>query len=213
MTRKNMLIIMLIIASMIIGVVLQMRNYSLSQAGYEELCDYEGFSPTPYLDSVGVKTVGFGATASDIPDLHLWSWDKEISLEDALKMLKKHQQKYADAVNKKLTVDIEQHQFDALVTITYNIGTGGMEGSTFIKRVNAGMSPKSVAEAMMMWNKGTIRGKRAVINGLTNRRKAEGELYMTGNYNNDLRCTLINVDPTTHKPKYTGSIDLSQYLQ
>lgn len=189
-----------------------MKNYKLSAQGYEKLCDYEGFSPTPYLDSVGVKTVGFGATASDIPDLDKWPWDKEMSLEEALKMLKKHQKKYADAVNKALKVDVKQHEFDALVTITYNIGTGGMAGSTFMKRVNAKASTQSVADAMMMWNKGTINGKRVVIKGLTNRRREEGNLYKTGNYNNDRKCTLITPNKKTHKPKYVGTIDLGPYL-
>jgi len=186
-----------------------MRNYKLSKMGKAEIISYEAIILTPYIDSGGVKTVGIGATVSDIPDIKSWSWDKEISITQAVDMFLRHVDKYAAAVNKALKVDVTQEQFDALVSITYNIGTGGMAGSTFMRRVNEKAAPDRVAAAMLMWNKDN--GK--TIPGLTTRRRKEGALYASGVYSSGGKA-LIAPTNSAHKPVYRlgKEINILDYL-
>jgi len=188
----------------------------LSKLGYCALANYECLCLKPYLDSGGVKTVGVGSTISDIPDLPLWDWNKEISIEEAVRLYKKGLSKYVAAVNKELTrLEIPQTLFDALVSITYNIGTGntktnvgGMAGSTFMKRVNAGESLERIVQAMAAWNKDN--GK--VVQGLINRRKKEANLILHGDYGTKGLVDLVPV--VNKKPVYSKAtkINLLDYL-
>jgi lysozyme len=67
---------------------------------------------------------------------------------------------------------VTQNQFDALVSLTYNIGVGAIGGSTLIKKLNA-KDYKGAAEQFLVWNKGRVNGVLQVIPGLTNRRIKE----------------------------------------
>lgn len=97
----------------------------ISNDGLCELAAREGIVLSPYLDSVGVKTVGLGSTVSDIPDLPSWPWNKTITVKEAVDYYKKGLAKYEAAVNKAVKVPIMQYQYDALVSICYNIGEIG----------------------------------------------------------------------------------------
>lgn len=180
-----------------------------SKEGLAELASYEGLILTPYLCAANVKTVGFGSTKSDIPDLNSWSWSRQISIAEAIVLYKQGLIKYVNAVNKVLTRDIEQHQFDALVSITYNIGVGGMAGSTFMKYVNSDKPNTTIVAAMKRWDKGGGR----VLKGLVNRREKEGNLYLNGVYSGN---GLVSVSPvgSNHRPIYSKSktINLLDYL-
>jgi lysozyme len=182
---------------------------NISKMGVCELASYECLCLKPYLDSGGVKTVGIGSTSSDIKDLALWSWDKELTIEEAVSIYRKGLTKYVSAVNRALTrLDIPQTLFDALVSITYNVGTGGMASSTFIKRVNAGDSLERIVEAMARWNK----DNGVVVKGLVNRRAKEAKLILTGEYSSG---GLVGLAPVVNKkPVYSKatSINLLNYL-
>lgn len=192
---------------------------TMSKEGKIELANYEALANTCYYDSVREKTVSIGLTKSDIPDIGEWAWDKFLSDEQAVRLYTDKLEHYISAVRHELRVKVKQHEFDALVSITYNIGTGnletdkgGMAGSTFIDLVNAKADPKYVVNAMAQWNKGTIKGKRVVIKGLVNRRAKERELYLSGKYLNDGSVGRIVVSPTTHQPKYSGRVKIAQYI-
>lgn len=180
----------------------------ISKHGTIELANYEALSHSVYLDSGGVRTIGIGMTSSEIPDLKSWPWDKTLSTEECVRMFQDGLKKYEAVVNKALKVEVLQHQFDALVSITYNIGVGGMAGSTFMKKVNSKADPESIVASMKQWNKDN--GK--VVRGLINRRNAEAELFLTGNYKNNGTVGLIEVDPINHHPRYKGSIDIEQIV-
>ncbi len=175
----------------------------ISKKGLLELADREGLAQTCYLDSVGVKTVGIGMTRSDIKDIASWPWDRVLEIKDAVDMYKRHVQPYANAVERALTVDVTQSQFDALVSICYNIGVGGMRGSTFIKRINAKASTSSIVAAIMMWAK-----PKEIIG----RRKKEADLFANGIYNNKDGCVDHIKVNANHKPSYKGRISIVGYL-
>jgi lysozyme len=164
---------------------------NISKEGICELASYECMCLKPYLDSVGVKTVGVGSTASDIPDLASWSWDKELTVEEVVSLYKKGLSKYVDGVNKALNKDVgvSQQLFDALVSITYNIGVGGMTKSTFMKRINARDTIEHIVQSMSSWNK--AGGK--LSKGLVNRRAKEAKLILTGVYSSGGYTDLVPV--------------------
>lgn len=170
----------------------------ISREGLAELADYEDIMQMPYLDSGGVKTVGIGSTSSDVPDLPSWPWDKKISIEEAIDIYKKGLVKYEAAVNSALNGKvIPQNQYDALVSITYNIGTGAMRNSTFMKRVMRNDSPANIVAAMKMFNKDN--GK--TVQGLINRRKYEGDVFLTSKYKSGGFVDVIPVN-IKHQPAY-----------
>lgn len=182
----------------------------MSPLGMAELIDYECLCLQPYLDSGGVKTVGAGSTVSDIPDLPKWSWSRSITIEEALNYFKAGLSKYEAALNKALKVNVTQNEYDALVSITYNIGTGGMQKSTFMKRLNAEASPQSVVEAMKRYK--YDNGK--VVQGLINRRQKEADLYMKGTYKSKGVVSLVPVS-SGHKPLYSKGtrVNVLKYLE
>lgn len=175
----------------------------VSKQGVAELASREGLALKPYLDSVGVKTVGLGSTKSDIPDLGLWSWDREITISEAVRLYKEGLRKYVAGVNRALTkLSIPQHQFDALVSICYNIGVGGLQGSTFMRYINADKPMKDILKAIKMWNKPPE---------IMGRRQKECDLFENNIYNSGGFCDLIEVDKN-HKPHYNKRIKILDYL-
>lgn len=79
---------------------------------------------------------------------------------------------YVDAVNNNVKVPLTQSQFDALVSFTYNIGTGGFQGSSALRLLNQG-DYSGAANAMKLWNKSGGQ----VVQGLVNRRNDEVALF------------------------------------
>lgn len=109
----------------------------MSKKGLIFLASLEGVCLSKYLDSVGVWTIGIGATRTEIPAIASWPKEQKITIEEAFNLLTKSIIKYENAVNESLDVDVTQEQFDALVSVCYNVGCGGTRKSTFIKRINA----------------------------------------------------------------------------
>lgn len=81
---------------------------------------------------------------------------------------------YDQAVNKMLKVKVTQNQYDALVSLAYNIGTRALSTSTLMRKLNSG-DYSGAADEFLRWNKSG--GK--VMPGLTNRRKAEREVFLS----------------------------------
>ena len=176
----------------------------MSQKGKIFLAGLEGVCLTKYLDSVGVWTIGVGATRSEISDIASWPKDKAITIDEAFELLNKSLAKYEKAITDTLEVDIEQHQFDALVSIAYNIGTGGLRGSTFMKRINARRPIAEIQAAIMMWNK---------PKEITGRRRKEANLYANSNDYGDGNILVFPVNANA-KPVYGRGyqIDGNKYL-
>ncbi len=121
-----------------------------------------------YYDPVGVLTIGWGHTNPHPPRIvpsTVWS---QRECDDALQ---RDLFIFEQQVNRLATVKLNQYEFDALVSWSYN--TGGPKSATVWKRLNAN-NKKGVPAALAMWNRGGGR----VLNGLVRRRKAEGLLFV-----------------------------------
>ena len=88
-------------------------------------------------------------------------------------MLEVEMEEYEKYINDLVTVELNQNQFDAMVSWVYNLGVGNLQSSTLLKVLNAG-DYAGVPEQIMRWNKAS--GK--VLEGLTRRRQAEADLFV-----------------------------------
>jgi lysozyme len=128
----------------------------------------------PYLDPVGIPTIGFGHTKG------VTMRSKPLTLRQALSLLKHDlNQTYAPSVVrlcKSLGLKLEQYEFDALVSAIYNLGPGVLD-----RRKTLGSALRT-AERMRIADAFTVYvyagGKK--LPGLVNRRKAERNLYLHG---------------------------------
>lgn len=151
----------------------------IAQNGLALIKDFEGLELEAYQDIVGVWTIGYGHTDhAGPPEV---TPGLTITEDEAEDILRSDLGQYENAVSKAVKVDITQNMFDALVSITYNIGPNGMKGSTFIKRLNQ-KDYLGCAEAMQWWNKAGGQ----VVSGLKRRREAEADLFLQGYDGGDL---------------------------
>jgi lysozyme len=114
-------------------------------------------------------TIGWGSTGADIKRGAVWTQQQ---CDDRFT---EHLDEFAGKVAKLLgDAPTTQHQFDALVSIAYNVGTGNLGSSTLLRKHKAGDHEGAAAE-FAKWNKAA--GK--VMAGLTRRRAAEAALYVS----------------------------------
>jgi GH24 family phage-related lysozyme (muramidase) len=141
-----------------------------SSAGHDLIKEFEGLELTAYPDpGTGGDpwTIGYGHTGPEVkPGL-------VISIEQAGALLKKDLARFEEAVNTLITVELNQYEFDALVSFAYNCGWFALEDSTLRKRLNAGEAKCSVfKEELPKW----VNGGNGPMPGLVRRREAEAQL-------------------------------------
>ena len=137
----------------------------ISEKGLQLLKHYEGCELTAYRCSADVLTIGYGHTKGVTEDM-------VITQEEADQMLQDEMPEYEGYINDKVTVALNQDQFDAMVCWVYNLGSGNLASSTLLKVLNEG-DYEAVPEQMKRWNK--AGGK--VLNGLIKRRDSEAKLF------------------------------------
>ena len=146
-----------------------------SKRGLDLIKEFEGFRGKAYLCPAGVPTIGWGTTKgvtkADVQR------GRTITRAQAEKLLLADLVAYEDGVDAALTVPPTQHQFDACVSMAYNIGVAGFRGSSVAKAHNRG-DMQAAARAFALWNKATVGGKKMALAGLTRRRAAEAALYL-----------------------------------
>lgn len=142
---------------------------TLSFAGLAAIAGFEGFSDTAYVPVKGdAWTIGFGHTGGVHPG------DK-VTPAEALSLLSKDTAAAEAAVNSAVKVRLTQHQFDALVSLTYNIGATAFKNSTLLRCLNIG-NEVCVDEQWMRWK--YFHGKP--LAGLEKRRAQELFIYHGG---------------------------------
>ena len=152
-----------------LGIAIDQMTVSLF--GVDLICGFEGKRLVAYDDGVGVWTIGFGTT---IYPNGIKVKKGDTCTEAQAKSYMAHDlKKFEQAVNGAVTIPLNQNQFDALVSLAYNIGTGAFNKSTLVKKLNAG-DIRGAADQFDVWvNAG---GKR--MQGLVNRRAKEKEVFL-----------------------------------
>lgn len=141
-----------------------------SPNGRKFIEEWEGLSLHTYDDGTGTLTIGYGHTsAAGLPRVHR---GMIITAAEADAILASDLAAVEADVNHHVTAPINQNQFDALVSFDFN--TGGLDRSSVLRDVNSG-HPDKVAADLLLWDHGGGR----FMQGLYNRRKAEGVLFNT----------------------------------
>lgn len=141
-----------------------------SLAGLRLLREREGERLTAYRDSVGVWTIGVGVTRYE--DGTPVRPGDTITAERSEELLLRLIVRYEDAVNSAVTVALTQPQFDALVSLAWNIGIGAFQASTLVKRLNAG-DYAGAADEFLRWK---FAGGQPI---LLKRRQAERAQFLS----------------------------------
>ena len=139
---------------------------------FELIKTWEGCKLTAYQDQAGVWTIGYGSTGEGIAKGVTWTQ------EQAEAAMGTHVAAMAKALTKALVGPTTQCQFDAFLSLGYNIGYYALITSTAFKQHNKGLF-KDAAIAITWWNKITKNGVKVYNEGLNNRRLAEKEVYLT----------------------------------
>lgn len=144
----------------------------LDDNGYKLIQGFEGLSLVPYKCSAGISTIGYGNTYYP-SGIKVTMQDKPISLATASWMFRTIADKFAADVDKMIKANINQNQFNAIVSLAYNIGLAGLAKSSLLRKVNVNPNDPTITNSFLVWNK--AGGK--VLNGLTKRRAIEVKLY------------------------------------
>lgn len=139
---------------------------AVSAAALVGIATHEGYRGEAYKDAVGVPTIGFGETAGVKPGART-------TPERALVRLLSSTEKHADAIRQCIHVPLYQHEFDAYVSLAYNIGTSAFCKSALVKKLNA-KDYTGACEEIRRWN----RAGGKVLPGLTKRRETEYRMCM-----------------------------------
>lgn len=140
----------------------------VDQSGLDFIARWEGVVLRVYKDVVGIPTIGVGHVL-----LPGESFPNGITREKALEILAKDVAKCEAAITKYITQPLNQNQFNALASFTFNCGTGALQQSTVRRKLNNG-DYEGAADALLMWNKAGGKFNR----GLANRRADERKLFL-----------------------------------
>lgn len=144
----------------------------ISNKGIEFIKRHEGFSSLPYLCSAGKETIGYGHVIKHGEQFPCGLTEKqaeEILYDD----LAEAEQCIFDNVN----VDLLPNQFDALVSLIFNIGTNAFKKSTLLRMLNAEQYEEA-GKQFLRW----IYADGKIVYGLQKRREMEKKLFDGGKY-------------------------------
>lgn len=145
----------------------------LNQAGLSLIEQFEGCKLKPYLDVAKIPTIGIGTTK--YPDGRAVTMnDPPITEAQARSFLKSHLEGDCKAVSGLVKVTLNDNEFAALVSFTYNVGRNALASSTLLKKLNSG-DRQGAADQFLKWD----HAGGVVVAGLTRRRKAERELFLS----------------------------------
>lgn len=148
------------------------ESMSVSNKGVDLICEFEGKRLSAYDDGVGVWTIGFGTIK--YPDGVRVEKGDTCTLEQAKEYMRHDLIEFEHTVNSSVKVQLNQNQFDALVSLAYNIGSSAFKSSTLVNKLNIG-DYQGAADQFNVWiNAG---GKR--MQGLVNRRDREKLLFLS----------------------------------
>lgn len=147
----------------------------ISQNCLDLIKKWEGLRLDAYKDPVGIPTIGYGTIR--YPNGQKVQMGDTITQQEAEAFLQLECDEVAEKVSKLVSgISLNQNQFDAVVSLCYNIGTGAFGDSTFLGELKAN-NFANAAKEFERWVKGTQDGKMIILEGLLNRRKEERALF------------------------------------
>jgi len=146
----------------------------VNEAALTIIKSFEGFSSDPYLDPIGIPTIGFGS---------IWTINGDrismdhpcVNKEQATKLLQREVRHVEAAIRRLIKAELTENMFSAVASLAYNIGTGNLQRSTLRIKLNRGRY-LDAADEFPKWRKAGGR----VLKGLVRRRIAERNLFING---------------------------------
>lgn len=138
----------------------------VSKTGVDLIKSFEGLRLNAYDDGTGVLTIGYGSTNGV-------QWGDAITEDEADRLLKEDLDRFERCVETAVEAPLTQNQFDALVSLAFNIGCGAFRRSTLLRRLNRG-GYLAAANQFPRWSRAGGR----VLQGLVRRRAAERALFL-----------------------------------
>lgn len=141
-----------------------------SRIGVELIKKFEGLRLVAYKPVATEKyyTIGYGHYGADVKA------GMQITEQQAEEYLKRDLVKFENSLN-ALKLNVNQNQFDALISFIYNVGFGNFQRSILLKKVQINPRDISIKNEFMRW---TYSGNKKLV-GLERRRKAEADLYFS----------------------------------
>lgn len=128
--------------------------------------EFEGLRLEAYLCPAGVPTIGYGSTLGV-------TLGQKITPQQAEALLIKDLERFEEAVSDFVGVPLNDNQFSALVSFTFNVGAGAFRSSTLLNLLNQ-KHYQGAADQFLRWNRAAGRE----LAGLTRRREAERALFL-----------------------------------
>lgn len=134
--------------------------------------DSEGLRTKAYIDPVGIPTICFGETLGvKMGDV--------ATVPECTEQLQKRLVGFLAEMRACTTVELPPMTEAAMLGFTYNLGSGVYCESMARKRINVGRI-RAACDALLLYNKGTIKGKKTVLPGLVRRRQEERAMCLEG---------------------------------
>lgn len=165
----------------------------VSPAGRKAIAEREGNKLEAYRCSAGVLTIGVGHTSA--AGMPIVKQGMRITAEESDEILSRDLATFEKGVLDAVKAPLTQNQFDALVSLAFNIGVGAFKKSTLVKRLNE-RNYAAAAERFLDWNKAGGR----VLKGLTTRRYSERAQFLKADQRLIERITAPDPAPAPSDP-------------
>ena len=140
----------------------------ITNEGINLIKKFEGLRLEAYLCPAGVWTIGYGHTKGV-------KKGQVITQLEADNLLKEDLSSFEKGVTSLIKSNINQNQFDSLVSFAFNLGLNNLKSSTLLKKVNANPNDRTIVDEFLKW----VYAKKVFLEGLHRRRQAEANLYFT----------------------------------
>lgn len=146
----------------------------ISQTGRKLIQEFEGLRLDPYLDPAGLLTVGWGHLVRPGEPFRR---GRRISIEQAEDLFTRDVARFEIGVFESVKRKLSQNEFDALVSLAFNIGLTNFRRSSVLRFLNRG-DRLAAANSFLLWSKARIGGKLVTLTGLKRRRQRERDLFL-----------------------------------
>ena len=145
----------------------------INKSGLHIIVAFEGFAERAYLCPAGIPSIGFGSTR--LADGSRVTMDSpKITEAEAKILLRQHLDHVEMAIRKLVRVELNENEFSALCSFTYNLGSGRLQSSTLRAKLNRN-DKLGAANEFPKWRRAGGR----ILRGLVRRRALEQKLFLT----------------------------------
>lgn len=140
----------------------------------------------PKMDCIGIWTVGYGHAVMDakgnycrgsLGRAEAYRQYDTLTEAQAERLLADDLAAFSADVERLLLMPVSDNEFGAMVSLAYNIGINAFAKSSVLRYFNQDDLSRA-ADAFLLWNKGTVNGRRVILPGLVRRRQAERLLFL-----------------------------------